>query len=98
MSIARENDKLQVCCDTCPASYPNTYAAEDFAVMVADAKTGGWIIQKAGPASASASASADASPQDLFASTPRIAGKPAAERFTHTCPSCANPIETGGLF
>ena len=92
MSIERKNGKLQVCCDTCPATYPNTYAAEDFAVMIAAAKTGGWIIQKAGPASA------DASTEDLFGSTPRIAGKPAAERFTHTCPSCANPIETGGLF
>ena len=93
MTIARLGSRLQVCCDSCPASYPNTYLAEDFAVMVADAKTGGWIIRKAGPARA------DGDTSDLFGRPPRVAGKPAREEpYTHTCPECANPVEAGGLF
>lgn len=87
MSIARHGARLQICCDTCPASYPNTYEAADFTVMVADAKAGGWIIRKAQPKADIRDTS------DLFGSAPRIAGKPAREEpYTHTCPACANPM------
>lgn len=87
MSIARHGSRMQVCCDSCPASYPNAYEAEDFAVMIADAKTAGWIVRKAPPRGAGRDTS------DLFGAAPRIAGKPArAEPFTHTCPACANPL------
>ena len=46
MSIAQHAGRLQVYCDSCPASYPNTYARADFAVMVADAKAAGWQVRK----------------------------------------------------
>lgn len=92
MSIARKNGRTQVCCDTCPASYPNTYAAEDFNVMISDARTAGWQIRKAPNAYGQGDTS------DLFDGQPRVAGAKTAEPFTHTCPTCATPIETGGLF
>lgn len=92
MSIARANGRLQVCCDSCPASYPNTYLAEDFSVMIADAKVAGWVIRKAVPARD------DSGTADLFGSAPRIAGAKPDEPYTHTCPDCANPIDTGDLF
>lgn len=92
MSIARENGRLQVCCDSCPASYPNTYLAEDFSVMIADAKIAGWVIRKAVPAQD------DGATSDLFGTRPRVIGRAAAEPYSHTCPDCANPIDTGGLF
>ncbi len=84
MTIARHNNLNQVCCDTCPASYPNTYADEDWGVMIADAKTAGWIIRPVKPA-----AGADTS--DLFGKPPRGAGSSKAQPFSHTCPDCANP-------
>lgn len=92
MSVARVKSRMQVCCDTCPARYPNTYAAEDFNVMISDARTAGWQIRKAPPARDQGGTS------DLFDAPPRVAGAKVAEPFTHTCPSCAGPIETGGLF
>lgn len=92
MSIARHDTRLQVCCDSCPASYPNTYAVEDFNVMVADAKTAGWIIRRAGPRRD------DGDTSDLFGKPPRVAGARREEPYTHTCPACADPIPTGGLF
>lgn len=83
MSIARHSGRLQVCCDTCPASYPNTYAAEDFAVMISDAKTGGWEIRKL-----TLPPRRDTS--DLFGAAPRIAGNAKRqEPYAHTCPDCA---------
>ncbi len=84
--IERHDGRQQIVCDSCPASYPNTYADEDFAVMVADARTAGWSIRPA-PLAAGKAATAD-----LFAApaAPRIAGKPKPQRFTHTCPSCRN--------
>lgn len=89
MSIVRHGARLQICCDSCPASYPNTYEAEDFGVMVADAKTAGWIIRKAAPKAD------DRDTSDLFGGAPRIAGKAAREEpFTHTCPACARPLPT----
>lgn len=89
MSIARSGARLQVCCDACPASYPNTYEAGDFSVMILDARAAGWIIRKAMPKAG------DRDTSDLFGSAPRIAGKPAREEpYTHTCPSCARPLPT----
>lgn len=82
MSIARHAERLQVCCDTCPASYPNKYLAEDFGVMITDAKTAGWIIRKAAPMRP------DKDTRDLFGTAPRIASGKAEDPFTHTCPSC----------
>jgi hypothetical protein len=85
MTIARHDGRLQVCCDACPSSYPNTYAAEDFPVMIADAKAAGWIVRPAGPQRDSRDTS------DLFGSAPRVAGRTPPDRFTHTCPACASP-------
>ncbi len=90
MTIARHKNLNQVCCDSCPASYPNTYADEDWGVMISDAKTAGWIIRPVRPA-----AGRDTS--DLFGRPPRIAGAAKAERWSHTCPNCANPITEGRL-
>ena len=93
MSIARVDGRMQVCCDTCPASYPNTYAAEDFSVMISDAKTAGWAIRKTGPERD------DRDTSDLFGKPPRVAGKQQRqEPYTHTCPACLNPIDDKGLF
>lgn len=83
MSIERADGLNQVCCDTCPASYPNTYADEDFSTMIADAKTAGWLIRPGKP---------DADKRDttdLFGKAPRIAGnQPKPQRFMHFCPGC----------
>lgn len=85
MSIAREDGRMQICCDSCPASYPNTYAAEDFDVMVADARTAGWTIRKA-----PVDPGRDRDTSDLFGSKPRLARpEPRRQTYTHTCPSCA---------
>lgn len=92
MSIARHGERLQICCDTCPASYPNKYSAEDFGVMIADAKTAGWIVRKAAPKRP------DKDTRDLFGTAPRVAGGKADEPYTHTCPSCGSPNRDGGLF
>ncbi|MEX4006904.1 hypothetical protein [Neoaquamicrobium sediminum] len=91
MSITRHGYRTQVTCDSCPASYPNTYAAEDWQVMIADAKAAGWIIRKAGPQRGRNDTS------DLFGTAPRIAGAKRDEPYTHTCPDCANPLPKGGL-
>lgn len=87
MTIARHTSRMQVCCDTCPASYPNTYEAADFTAMIADAKSAGWVIRKARAAGEGNDTS------DLFGAEPRVAGKPSREDlFTHTCPACARPL------
>jgi hypothetical protein len=86
MSVARHDRRTQICCDSCPAAYPNTYAAEDFAVMVADAKAAGWLIAKVGPRKPGAGTA------DLFGAPPRIAGKP-EQLYTHTCPDCRRSPE-----
>lgn len=91
MTIERTDNLSQVCCDLCPASYPNTYADEDFAVMISDAKTAGWIIRARPPEPDRRDTS------DLFGSAPRIAGSAKSQRFTHTCPACATP-RPAGLF
>lgn len=92
--IERHEGRQQITCDSCPASYPNTYADEDFAVMVSDVKTAGWIIRPA-PLNAGKVAS-----NDLFnePAAPRIAGQPKPQRFIHTCPNCARPAPSTGSF
>lgn len=89
MTIARHDGWLQVCCDSCPASYPNTYAAEDFAVMVADAKAAGWrVVRRQLPA--------EPDTAGLFGRAPRIAGlRRQPEPYTHTCPACLAPAPAG---
>jgi len=80
--IERSDDLNQVCCDTCPASYPNTYADEDFGTMIADAKAAGWLVRPARPDADRRDTS------DLFGAKPRLAGNAKPHRFTHTCPAC----------
>ncbi|AZN71981.1 hypothetical protein D5400_12475 [Georhizobium profundi] len=94
MSIARHDQRMQINCDACPAAYPNTYAEEDFRVMVADAKAAGWIVRKI-PAAGAAGHDRDTS--DLFGKPPRIAGGAKAQSYTHTCPSCASADRRGSL-
>lgn len=48
MSIESLDRRRQIICDGCPASYPNTYDASDFDVMIDDAKAAGWHITKRG--------------------------------------------------
>ena len=86
MTIARHGSRLQICCDACPARYPNQYDACDFTVMVTDAQTAGWHIRPAGPARDHRDTS------DLFGSAPRVAGRTPPDRFTHACPACAKPL------
>lgn len=85
MTIARHGGRLQVCCDACPASYPSTYAAQDFAAMIADARAAGWrIVKRQLPA--------EPDTTGLFGRAPRIAGpQKRAEPYGHTCPACAAP-------
>lgn len=92
--IARESGRMQLCCDSCPASYPNTYAAEDFDVMVSDARAAGWAIRKA---PVDPGRGRDTS--DLFGTAPRLARpEPRQQTYTHTCPACAaSPMNDGGL-
>jgi hypothetical protein len=94
MSITRHDQRMQITCDACPAAYPNTYAEEDFRVMVADAKAAGWIVRKI-PAAAVAGRDRDTS--DLFGKPPCIAGGAKAEPYTHTCPQCASADRRGSL-
>ncbi|MFC6489676.1 hypothetical protein [Nitratireductor sp. GCM10026969] len=68
--IEHHEAKNQVCCDSCPACYPNTYADEDFAVMIADVKTAGWIIRKL-----KADPNRDTDTAELFGAEPRLARK-----------------------
>lgn len=85
MSIARESGRMQICCDSCPASYPNTYEPGDFDVTVSDARTAGWTIRKA-PVDTGRERNAS----DLFGKAPRIAGnRPRSEPYIHSCPDCA---------
>lgn len=91
MSIARLDGRMQVCCDNCPASYPNTYKVEDFTVMIADAKASGWTIRKAMP-------SRDSDTTELFRAPPRIAGGKREDPYTHACPDCGARDSTAKLF
>lgn len=90
--IERHETRQQIVCDTCPASFPQSYAEDDFAVMVADVKAAGWAIRKRQP---------DATPRDtsdLFGAAPRVAGKEKQQPYTHACPTCrAKPQPQGRL-
>ncbi|MBN9035497.1 MAG: hypothetical protein J0H53_05465 [Rhizobiales bacterium] len=90
MTVARHEGRLQLCCDGCPASFPETYEAEDFATMIADARAAGWrIVKRQLPA--------EPDTRGLFGRAPRIAGprrKP--EPYSHTCPACLAPAEPHG--
>ncbi|WP_099864698.1 hypothetical protein [Pararhizobium haloflavum] len=87
MTIERHEGRLQVSCNHCPASYPATYAEEDFPVMVADAMTAGWKIRKVDAAAAARRGDGTA---DLFGTPAKIAGSRRHESYTHTCPACAD--------
>jgi hypothetical protein len=80
--IERSDNLNQVCCDTCPASYPNTYADEDFGTMIADAKAAGWLVRPARPDADRRDTS------DLFGAAPRVAGNAKPQRYMHFCPAC----------
>jgi len=91
MTIAHHDGRNQVCCDNCPASYPNSYLDEDWGVMIADAKAAGWSIRKAAPRRDAGNTA------DLFGKPPRNAGGVREEPYTHTCPACARPADGGRL-
>lgn len=91
--IARDESRLQVVCDHCPTSYPNTYEAEDFDVMISDARTAGWRIVKTKVDAGKGNDTAD-----LFGQAPRIAGrKPDRQGYLHICPACQRSEKVGGL-
>lgn len=77
--IERDGDRQQIVCDTCPAAF-SPYPAEDFRVMIADAKATGWVITQARP---------DRDTAELFGSAPRIAGNAKKQPYTHSCPDCS---------
>lgn len=81
--IERFDGRMQVLCDTCPATYPNTYAAEDFQVMIADVKTAGWRLTKAAVDPQRGRGTAD-----LFGKPPVVAGQTKPQEWLHTCPNC----------
>jgi hypothetical protein len=45
MTVEKHAGRQQIVCE-CGMSQPQTYAADDFAIMVVDAKADGWIIAK----------------------------------------------------
>ncbi|WP_025031435.1 hypothetical protein [Nitratireductor aquibiodomus] len=83
MTIETHDGRTQVACDHCPASYPNTYAREDFDVMIADARTAGWRIVKAKVDPASGEGTAE-----LFGASQSIAGRKPKQGYLHICPAC----------
>ncbi len=46
MTIERLGNRQQIVCDNCDYAYPNTYACEDFDIMLSDARAAGWIVGK----------------------------------------------------
>ncbi|SMD18254.1 hypothetical protein [Rhizobium sp. RU36D] len=42
MSIVRHEGRMQVTCDSCPATYRRTYKVEDFDVLIADITSEEW--------------------------------------------------------
>lgn len=93
MSITERENRLQVCCDACPACHPNSYAHADFAVMIADTKAAGLKIRRI-----PADIASDHDTRELFDAPPSVAG--ATKRVPYsTCPSCtaAAGEKDGGL-
>jgi hypothetical protein len=90
--IERHEGKMQITCDTCPASFPQTYAEEDFRQMISDAKAARWVFRQVKPDADRRDTS------DLFGAAPRIAGNARKQAYIHTCPACARPApKQGGL-
>ncbi len=48
MSLERDGNRVEMCCDACPAGLGKSYPDEDFDIMCADAKQRGWQIKKVG--------------------------------------------------
>jgi hypothetical protein len=88
MSIERDGKAMQICCDSCPASFPETFEADAFREMIAAAKSAGWRIEKR-----KAATGRDRDTTDLFGKPPQIATDKAPEPYTHTCPSCVRGEE-----
>jgi len=80
--IEHHESKVQITCETCPASFP-AYAEADFRQMISDAKAAGWVIRQVKPDADRRDTS------DLFGTAPRIAGNAKAQPYTHKCPECA---------
>ncbi len=83
MTIETHDGRTQVTCNHCPASYPNTYARDDFDVMIADARTAGWRIVKAKVDPVNGEGTVD-----LFGTAPKLAVRKPKQGFVHTCPNC----------
>lgn len=45
MTIERSASRIQISCDSCPAS-TDTYDADDFQIMMTDARAQGWTAAK----------------------------------------------------
>ncbi|WP_113154752.1 hypothetical protein [Nitratireductor sp. OM-1] len=88
MTIETHDGRTQVTCDHCPASYPNTYARDDFDVMIADARTAGWRIVKAKVDPANGEGTAE-----LFGTVPKVADRKPKQGFVHICPDCQQAAE-----
>ncbi|MCV0379030.1 hypothetical protein [Nitratireductor sp.] len=88
MTIETHDGRTQVTCDHCPTCYPNTYAREDFDVMIVDALTAGWRIVKAkiDPANGEGTV-------ELFGTAPKVANRKPKQDFVHICPSCQQAAE-----
>jgi len=42
MTLIREESQVELVCDPCDQPWPKTHAAEDFEILLADAKASGW--------------------------------------------------------
>lgn len=46
MSIEKYGFAREMVCDICQSGFGTTYPADDFDIMIKDAKEAGWIIRK----------------------------------------------------
>ena len=46
--IERQAGQVELMCDECTDSFGGTYDADDFLIMIADARAMGWRVQKTG--------------------------------------------------
>lgn len=42
MTLLREDGQVELVCDVCDEAWPETHDAEDFEILLADAKADGW--------------------------------------------------------
>lgn len=42
MTLLREDHQVELVCDACDEAWPVVYAAEDFEILLTDAKAAGW--------------------------------------------------------